>query len=511
MGHRLLAVAAVVVAMALAGCGGATGSSPEPGSIVPGSAYLYVEANLSPSGDQQDAVRTVLASLPGVGDPSRRLQEQFNAYAQRRYGRRAARFERDIAPWLGERIAAFSLLPSGGGDVARAPSGIIAATRDAKKARHWLFVVARRPAERDRTYKGVRYLWMAGDERLAYSIVDGFVVAADEAAFKAIVDRRRGAALAERPRFANVVTRAGDNRLGLVWYDTRRLADTVARNVSAAYLRSALPAIRRLIPADPVVLTIRAKKKALVLDGQVSAGKGGALTSLFDEGGALIDQLPRDAIAVVGQPDFGNYMRKLLALSNADDGGYSGLRRQLRRDGFDIERSLLGWMTDAAVFLRKDRDGTLGGALVVQSGDADSVYYGTLRLGRYLVKSGADARDVRLPGSDLSFSLRLPGMRKKIYVAEAGKRMVVAYGADSAEAAISVGGLGGEPHYEAARAHLGPDWGPAAYVDIQRLLAVLGPGSLGGARELVKPLRYLIVGGRVDGKRLRSHTELVVR
>jgi hypothetical protein len=513
MGHRLLAAtaAAVVAAVGLAGCGGASGSAREPGSIVPGSAYLYVEANLNPSGDQEQAVRTVLASLPGVGDPSRRIQEQFNAYSARRYGRRAARFERDIEPWLGERMAAFSLLPRRGTAVDRAPSGVIASTRDAKKARHWLFVVSRRARERERTYKGVRYLWMGGHERLAYSIVDGFVVAADEGAFRAIVDRRRGTSLSDRRRFASAVSRADDKRLGLVWYDTRRLADTVARRLSAASLRAALPAIRRLIPADPLVLTIRAKKKTLVLDGQVPAGKGGVLTSLFDEGGALMDQLPRDAIAVVGQPDFGSYVRRLLALSNAPHGGYAGLRKQFRRDGFDIERSLLGWMTDAAVFLRKDRDGTLGGALVVQSGDPNSVYDGTLKLGRYLFKTGADVRDVRVPGSDLSFSLRLRGMRKRIYVAEAGKRMVVAYGADSAEAAISVGGLGGEPHYEAARGHLGLDWGPAAYVDVQRLLAVLGPDALGGARELVKPLRYLIVGGRVDGRRLRSHTELVVR
>lgn len=145
------------------------------------------------------------------------------------------------------------------------------------------------------------------------------------------------------------------------------------------------------------------------MDGEVPAGKGGALTSLFDEGSALMDQLPRDALAVIGQPDFGNYVRKLLALSNAGHGGYAGLRREIKRDGFDIERSLLGWMTDPAVFLRKDRDGTLGGALVVQSGDANSVYYGTLRLGRVLFRTGADVRDVRVAGSDLAFSVPLRG------------------------------------------------------------------------------------------------------
>ena len=82
---------------------------------------------------------------PAWGEPSRRLQQQFDAYAEQRYGLRAARFERDIKPWLGTRIAGFSLLPGRGRSVEQAPSGLIAATRDEKKARHWLLVVSRGP------------------------------------------------------------------------------------------------------------------------------------------------------------------------------------------------------------------------------------------------------------------------------------------------------------------------------------------------------------------------------
>jgi hypothetical protein len=171
-------------------------------------------------------------------------------------------------------------------------------------------------------------------------------------------------------------------------------------------------------------------------------------------------------------------------------------------------------MTDAALFLRKDHDGSLGGALVVQSGDPNRVYDGINRLARFLFESGAEIRRATLPGSDYAFALRDPGLRKLVYVAEAGKRMVFAYGADSARAALTIGGLGGEPRYEAARAQLGVDWGPAAYVDVQRLLPVLkhgGASAYGTVGRFLAPLRYVIVGGRQDGKRLRSHSELVVR
>jgi hypothetical protein len=503
-------VAALVAAALLAaGCGGGSDREQDPATVVPSSAYMYLEADLDPSGNQQEAVRTVLATLPGVGEPERRLQEHFDAYAQRRYGLHAANFERDIKPWLGDRVGTFVLVPAHGTTVDHPPAGIVTATRDVKKARHWLFEVSRRPAERERTYKSVRYLWMGGRERMAYGIVEGFAVAADEAAFKAVVDSARGSrSLATRQRFERATAKASDDRLGFLWYDPHRVFDTVARRLGRGYFKRAIPAVRRLVPDDPLLLTIAAKPKTVVLSGEVPAGKGGVLTSLFDEGGALMDQLPKDAVAVVGQPNFGDYLRKLLALSNAGEGGYAGMRRDLRREGLDLERDLLGWMTDAAVFLHEDHDHTLTGALVVQSGDANAVYDGVLRLGRFIYRTGGDVRDVRLPGSDLGFTLRVPGLRKPLYVAEAGKRMVVAYGRESAQSALSNGGLGGAAHYERARGKLGLDWGPAAYVDIQRLLPLI---DLGDAEQYLKAARYLIVGGRVDGKRLRSHTELVFR
>ena len=508
---RVRVVAALVVLLAIAGCGGGARShDADPASVVPSNAFIYLEANLDPAGDQQAAVRSVLAALPGVGAPEQRLQEMFDAYAERRYGRHAAKFERDIKPWLGDRMASFAMFPEHGADLEHAPGGLVAATGDEKKARHWVFTTSRQPAERARTYKGVRYLY---DSRTgaATGIVRGFVVEADERAFKAVVGSARNRGLVKSPRFGRAASQSPDERLGLVWYDTRQLLTTIARRTGRGYLGRALAAIRRLIPGDPLVLTVRAARKALLLDGEVPANKGGALTSLFDEGSALMDQLPRDALAVVGQPNFGSYLRKLLALSNAAHGGYAGLRRELRRSGLDIESDLLGWMTDAAVFLRKNRDGSLGGALVVQGGAATAVYDGVLRLGNALYKSGVDIRDARVPGSDLAFAIRDSGLRKPVVVAEGGKRMVVAYGRESAEAALSIGGLGGQAGYEAARERLGLDWSPAAYVDVPRLLAVLGRERPGDMEPFLRALRYVIVGGRRSSDRLRSHAEIVVR
>src|SRR3954447_1509139 len=124
-GRRVMSTALIGAGL-LSACGGESGSGDDPGSIVPASAYLYAEANLDPDGQQQDAVRTVLAALPGVGDPSRRLEEQFDAYAQRRYGRHAAHFDEDIRPWLGNRVGAFALLPPHGTDLRRVRGGLIA-------------------------------------------------------------------------------------------------------------------------------------------------------------------------------------------------------------------------------------------------------------------------------------------------------------------------------------------------------------------------------------------------
>src|SRR4051794_16305035 len=120
-----------VLAVAFVGCGGSSrDQTPSPATVVPGSAYIYMEANLDPQGDQEKAVRSVLGTLPGVGAPEQRLQELFNAYAQRRYGRHAANFERDIKPWLGDRIGSFAQFPAKGADVERSLGGLIASVRD---------------------------------------------------------------------------------------------------------------------------------------------------------------------------------------------------------------------------------------------------------------------------------------------------------------------------------------------------------------------------------------------
>src|SRR3954452_3271963 len=133
MRTRLVALAIALVVTG-AGCGGSNGSGDEPSSIVPASAYLYAEANLDPSGDQEDAASSVVSALPGVGAPARRLQEQFDAWAQDRYGRHAANSQRDMEPWLGKRLAGFALMPARGTALNRVPTGRMAATRHVEQA-----------------------------------------------------------------------------------------------------------------------------------------------------------------------------------------------------------------------------------------------------------------------------------------------------------------------------------------------------------------------------------------
>jgi hypothetical protein len=503
--------AAVVAATVAAGCGGERGSGERTASVVPAAAYFYAEADLDPDGEQEKAVRSVLAALPGVGDPSQRLREQFDHFAQRRYGRRAARFDRDIEPWLGGRIAVFTAVPAKGADVDDPPTGLVVASKDEDAAKKWVFEVSRLPSERSRTYSGVRYLYTRAQGGTASGVVDGFVVTADEAAFRAAVRAAKHGGLDEQPRFARAVRKTRDDRLGVVWYDAHRLFDTLARRAGGRYLARALPALRRLVPDDPLLLTIGTGRKALTVDGAVPANKGGFLTSLFDEGTSLIDQLPKDSLAVIGQPEFGAYLEKLMALADAGAGGPGSLERELRRDGVDLDRDLLGWMGDAAIFVRRGGDRKLGGALVIQTGEVQRAYDGISRVEKALVRARVPGFEAKLPGADIAFAIRLPGLREPIYVVQGGKRVVVSYGAASARAALTMGGLGGSPRWARMRAQLGIDWAPAGYLDVAGLLRSAPRGWAGEARPYLEAVRYVVIGGREDGARLRSLAKVVFR
>jgi hypothetical protein len=97
--------ASVVLAGAVGGCGGGSGSPPTSplASLVPPSAAVFLDAAVRPQGTLKSSLEASLSKLLGTEDPGGYLTAKLD-HALRRSG---LTYSRDIEPWLGERAGIF--------------------------------------------------------------------------------------------------------------------------------------------------------------------------------------------------------------------------------------------------------------------------------------------------------------------------------------------------------------------------------------------------------------------
>jgi hypothetical protein len=220
---------------AAAGCGGTTGSRDQTAAVVPRTAATYVQLELAPSTRERIAVRSLLSTLPGAGPPLDRLTEAIDGYLARHYGPHGPHFTRNFTPWLGDRLALFSLAHHG----ASGPSGLVLATNDPARARSWLHGRSVARTTSGRSYDGVPYRYSRATGT-AIGLVSGLVVIGSRAAFTAAVRAARTGGLATDADFLRRTGQVGGERIGFVW---------------------------RRGPSASGLLAIRAERRRVVLDG----------------------------------------------------------------------------------------------------------------------------------------------------------------------------------------------------------------------------------------------------
>lgn len=110
----VLIVGAVVAALALGGAGAfafqtLSGGGSQPADVLPGDAYAYFRLDIDPSAGQKIAAVRFLGKLPQVkdnldnGDPRKKLWELAAKDAGNQCVSKFS-YDRDIAPWLGDRV-----------------------------------------------------------------------------------------------------------------------------------------------------------------------------------------------------------------------------------------------------------------------------------------------------------------------------------------------------------------------------------------------------------------------
>jgi hypothetical protein len=495
----LLAVVFSPVLVAL-GCGNDEAASSAT-SLAPAGAQFYGEVDLDPSGDQKQAVDELIGKFPGEGSAGERLRGLIEKGL--RDSDAPIDFENDIEPWLGDSAAFFV----GAGNPEA--SAALIATTDEDAARDALEKSFEGKA-REKSYEDVDYL-VDGDG--AGGVVDGYLVVGTETGLKAAVDTSDGGSpLSDDERYEDAIADLAEDRLGLLYANMPALFETVQRQPGAA---AALGQFRDLFK-DPVVATFDVDRDGVSIETDAPASLARSLP-FFGQGSDLVNELPADSWLAVAQPDLGKVLDYYVEAFGASVGGRDAIASQFRSaTGLDLDRDLLAWMGDFALFVRGTSLAELNGGVLIETTDPAASARLISRLGRLSRQSpGTTVKPLSVPGGGKGITLRDDELPAPVHIFQRDDRVVVAYGDAAAEDALApTERLGDSPEFSDAAEAL-DGYAVTFYLAVAPVLE-LADSQAGGdpdwqsAKPYLEPLKALVSGTSGDSDELRSAFKILV-
>jgi hypothetical protein len=504
----LLLAAVSLPVFAAVGCGqNETASSAT--TLAPAESLMYGEIDLDPSGDQKRAIEELAAKFPGEGSAGERLQSLIEKALQESDA--PISFQKDVEPWLGDTVA-FFVTGGGRGDGPQSGAALIAA--DDEAAARDALDKAMEGKQREKSYEGVDYL--LGEDDSAAAVVDGFAVIGTERGLKAAIDTAEGGSpLSEDDAYTDAVADAADDRLGLFYLNSPKLLETIQSGPGAQALGSFKDFFE-----DPYLATLDVDGDGLSFEADAPESLA-KLFPFFGEGSALMNELPADSWLAFAQPDLGKVLDHYVEAFGASFGGREVLESQLRAmTGLDLQRDVLGWMGDFAVFVRGTSVSDLNGALVIETKDPEASVRLLSRLevlaGRSDQSSGTRVGPLSAPGGGDGFTLRDDEFAAPIHIFQREDRVVVAYGDAAARDAFDPAeNLGDSPGYADAAKSL-DGYAISMYLAVEPILELIDSTEAGAdpgwqeARPYLEPLKALVAGTQGDAGELRSALKLLV-
>lgn len=488
----LVALVSISVLVAL-GCGKDEAASSAT-SLAPAGSVLYAEADIDPSGNQKQAIDQLIAKFPGEGSAGERLRTLVEKGLSESDA--PINFEKDVEPWLGDSAAFFIT------DASNGTGAALIATDDEDAARDAIEKSFEGDA-RERTYEGVDY-FASGDA--AGGVVDGFVVAGDERGFKAAVDASDGGStLEDDERYEEAISDLSDDRLGLFYVNTPELGRTLRQEAAGVPL-----AQFRGLFKDPVVATFDVDTDGVSFEADAPASLAKSVP-FFGQGSDLVEELPADSWLALAQPDLGKVLDYYIETVGASVGGRDMIERQFRSaTGLDLDRDLLDWMGDFAVFVRGTSAAELNGGIVIETSDPAASARLISRLGQLSRTSpGTKVEPFSAPGGGKGITLHDGDVPAPVHVFQRDDRFVVAYGdAAAADAVAPAQGLGDSPDFKDAAQSI-DGYAVNFYLAVAPVLE-LAESQVGNdpdwqsAKPYLEPLEALISGTAGDNDELRS-------
>lgn len=270
-------------------------------------------------------------------------------------------YEADVKPWLGDTLAV--VMTRAGrrdGDFA-----VLAESTDDDKARAAIEKDLTGSSPQSAEYRGVDYELL--DRRFANGIVDHYLVAGTEAAFKAVVDASKDdTSLLDSEQWKTTVGDRGAGKEGVAFVDAKALLQSLAADLPGP-ARVALPLLLGTLDLRPFVATLDAGGRSLVVDvaspGTKPDPRGPAAAS-----SELIESLPASAWFALAVPDVGPALGQVVAALEANPliaAPLEGFARRFEdRTGLDLERDVIGAVGDIALFALGNGPRKAGGAVI---------------------------------------------------------------------------------------------------------------------------------------------------
>ena len=488
---------AAAAALALAACGddGGGGSGGDLAAVVPADAPVYVQAAVRPEGDLKTSIDELVDNVAGI-NPGDAIVSQINSGLSED----GFTYEDDIEPWLGENAAIFI---SGFEGSSVETGALVAETTDSGAAQDFIDKLAKTSDNpiTDEEFDGVEY---KSDGELALGIVDGLLVGGDPKGFEAAVTASGGDSLADDSRFTDTLDSAPSGSLADVYVDVESFTAAVQKDLDPATSQffDSLNLTDQTKDATALASLIPSSDRVEV-DFRTDAGAEGFESADLSD---FISSFPASSFAAFATPNVGDQIKQ--SIEQIDSVGIPGsiepgqLKQTLQEVGVNLD-DLASAIGDVGLFAEGSSMQDLGGAAVVTTENSEVITNLIDTVVKEAAKSG-EAGVKRIAGG---FEVRTPELgAKPLIVKVENDRLAIAYGENSAEAALSGGGeeLSGNSTYnEATDALEGADL--AGFVDFAPILKLaenLGAASdpdYALARPYLEKLGFLVLGSGKEG------------
>jgi len=460
----------------VAGCGGDDAASLASGDslarLAPKSAPFYVEAAVRPEGKLKSDLDALVQKFAPGQNVDKLITRAFESSSDK------VDYERDIKPWLGERLGiAVTDLPAGEGD--DPDFAAIVETTDTGKATAALRKSAEGKLE-DRSYGGADYVFDTGDKNVG-GIVDDALVVGTEPAFKAVVDASKGDGLDTNAEYTKAVDAVDENALAFVYADVRRAFDLIKRSSQGSVDAKQFEGVREFLDRRGL------KSFAAGLAITDTSVKFRAATGIKDDGqgdapAKTLAALPAGSWAALGLGDLGKSLSdgldSLKSLSGPGFDVQRGLDQLEQQAGIDVQKDLLSWMGQSGLFVRGTSLQDIGGALVVQSKDPAATKAALAKARTIVAGAKLPAQDLTGKGIDDGFSIKPSGAPVEVFAALAGDRFVLAVNRAALDEAINPAKkLEDDDAYKAATDLLGDDLKPTFFLDFPKITGLISTAA----------------------------------